>query len=175
MTGLSRWLKWAGQLTRQQYRKLNKRKNPTSRSFGFGRTILALEELEERVVPSMLGQQLFPADYPWNQNIANAPVAANSAAVIAHIGSANLHPDWGNDSASNGASPLYGIPYNVVHGNSPSVTKINVIIDISYPGESNVVVVPMPANPVVIEGRLSKTDRTRMAADTSPANAAIRI
>ncbi len=110
---------------------------------------LQIEELENRVVPTLLGQQLFPADYPWNQNIASAPVATNSAAVIAHIGSSiGIHPDWGNDSASNGDSPLYGIPYNVVHGNSTA--RINVIID-NYPGESDIVSVPIPAN-AVIEG-----------------------
>jgi hypothetical protein len=105
--------------------------------------------LEERVVPTLLGQQLFPSDYPWNQNIANAPVAANSAAIIAHIGaSIGIHPDWGEDSASNGNNPLYGIPYNVVHGNSTA--KVNVIID-NYPGESDVQPVPIPAH-AVIEG-----------------------
>jgi hypothetical protein len=108
-----------------------------------------VEELEDRVVPTLLGQQLFPADYPWNQNIANAPVAANSANVIAHIGgSIGIHPDWGEDSAANGSDPLYGIPYNVVHGNSTA--KINVIID-NYPGESDIVPVPIPAG-AVIEG-----------------------
>jgi IPT/TIG domain len=113
------------------------------------RALLQFEELEERVVPTLLGQQLFPADYPWNQNIANAPVAANSAAIISHIGgSIGIHPDWGEDSASNGDSPLYGIPYNVVHGNSTA--KVNVIID-NYPGESDIVPVPIPAN-AVIEG-----------------------
>jgi hypothetical protein len=113
------------------------------------RPSLSLEELEDRVVPTLLGQQLFPADYPWNQNISNAPVAANSAAVIAHIGSSiGIHPDWGADSSSNGSSPLYGIPFNVVHSNAPGTTKVNVIID-NYPGESDVVPVPMPANPVI--------------------------
>jgi hypothetical protein len=98
---------------------------------------------------SLLGQQVFPADYPWNQNITNAPVAANSAAIIAHIGaSVRIHADWGDDNPANGSSPLYGIPYNVVHGNSTS--KINVIID-NYPGESDLVAVPMPTN-AVIEG-----------------------
>ncbi len=97
----------------------------------------------------MLGQQLFPANYPWNQNITNAPVAANSAAIIAHIGnSVRIHPDWGADSASNTNDPLYGIPFNVVHGNT--TTKINVTID-NYPGESDVVAVPIPIN-AVIEG-----------------------
>src|SRR5947207_7168846 len=113
------------------------------------RTALGMEELEARVVPSLLGQQLFPADYPWNQNVAGAPVAANSAAIISHIGSSiKIHPDWGQDSASNGSSPLYGIPFNVVHGNSTA--KINVIID-NYPGESDIVPVPIPAG-AVIEG-----------------------
>jgi hypothetical protein len=105
--------------------------------------------MEVRLVPTMLGQQLFPSDYPWNQDITNAPVAANSAAAISLIGSTvGIHPDWGNDSASNGASPLYGIPYNVVHGNS--VAKVNVTID-NYPGESDIVAAPIPAN-AVIEG-----------------------
>ena len=105
--------------------------------------------MEVRLLPTLLGQQLFPSDYPWNQDITNAPVAANSAAVIAHIGSAvAIHPDWGDDSASNGASPLYGIPYNVVHGNTTA--KINATID-NYPGESDIVAAPIPAN-AVIEG-----------------------
>jgi hypothetical protein len=110
---------------------------------------LLLEELEDRTVPTLLGQQLFPTDYPWNQNIANAPVAGNSAAIISHIGSSiRIHPDWGDDSPANGNSPLYGMPYNVVHGNS--VAKINVIID-NYPGESDLVPAPIPAG-AVIEG-----------------------
>ncbi len=98
---------------------------------------------------SILGQQLYPSDYPWNQSIINAPVVTNSAAIIAHIGgSIKIHPDWGADNPANGNDPLYGIPYNVVHGNS--TTKINVSID-NYPGESDIVAVPIPAN-AVIEG-----------------------
>jgi hypothetical protein len=98
---------------------------------------------------SLLGQQLYPANYPWNQNISQAPVATNSAAFITRIGSTvKIHPDWGDDNPSNGDSPLYGIPYNVVHGNSAA--KINVIID-NYPGESDIVAVAIPTN-AVIEG-----------------------
>jgi hypothetical protein len=105
--------------------------------------------LEDRVVPTLLGQQIFPLDNPWNQNISNAPVAANSAAIIAHIGtSTRLTPNWYADDPGNGSSPLYGIPYNVVHGNSAA--KVNVIID-NYPGESDVQPVPIPAN-AVLEG-----------------------
>jgi hypothetical protein len=113
------------------------------------RPALTLQELEDRVVPTLLGQQLFPLDNPWNQNISNAPVAANSAAIISHIGaSIHLHPDWGADDPANGNSPLYGIPVNIVHGNSTA--KVNVIID-NYPGESDITPVPIPAS-AVIEG-----------------------
>jgi hypothetical protein len=98
---------------------------------------------------TLLGQQLFPADYPWNQNIANAPVAANSAAVISNIGaSVHIHPDWGDDNPANGNAPLYGIPVNIVHGTG--MATINVQID-NYPDESDIVPVPIPAN-AVIEG-----------------------
>jgi hypothetical protein len=113
------------------------------------RAALSVQELEDRVVPTLIGQQLFPLDNPWNQNISNAPVAANSASIIADIGSSiRLHPDWGADSAANGSDPLYGIPVNIVHGNSTA--KVNVTID-NYPGESDITPVPIPAN-AVIEG-----------------------
>lgn len=95
---------------------------------------------------------LFPSDNPWNQNIANAPVATNSQAVIsnivAHYGNGSFHPDFGQDYRS--TSPLYGIPYNVVHGNT--VAKTNVVID-AYAGESDLVPAPIPDN-AVIEGDL---------------------
>jgi len=97
----------------------------------------------------LLGQHLFPTNNPWNQDISAAPVAANSAAIIASIGtSTRVHPDWGDDNPANGSSPLYGIAYNVVHGNSTA--KINVVID-NYPGESDIVAAPIPSN-AVIEG-----------------------
>src|SRR5438128_9508347 len=146
MFGLSRSLLVAGSMTWWLNRKqgrlwLSRSRRPIRRE------VLELEELEGRVVPTLLGQQLFPVDYPWNQNIANAPVAANSPSIIANIGSSvGIHPDWGEDSVSNGNSPLYGIPFNVVHGNSTA--KINVVID-NYPGESDIVQVPMPPNPVI--------------------------
>lgn len=109
---------------------------------------------------ALLGQQLYPSDYPWNQNISNAPVAANSAAIIAHIGNTiHIHPDWGADNPTNGASPLYGIPYNVVHGNSTAT--VNVIID-DYPGESDIVPMPIPTN-AVIEGDFQNAPNTNGA------------
>src|SRR5579863_1364251 len=111
----------------------------------------AAEVVEARQLLSstLLGQQIFPLDNAWNQNISNAPVAANSAAVIAHIGaSITLHPDWGADNPANGSSPLYGVPFNVVNGNTTA--KVNVVID-NYPGESDITPVPIPSN-AVIEG-----------------------
>ncbi len=108
-----------------------------------------IESLEPRVVLSLQGWQLFPADSAWNQNISNAPVAANSAAIISHIGSSiALHPDWGDDNPANGDSPLYGIPINIVHGNS--TPTVSVVID-NYPDESDIEPVPIPAN-AVLEG-----------------------
>jgi autotransporter-associated beta strand protein len=108
-----------------------------------------VETLEDRLALSLEGLQLFPADNPWNQNISSAPVAANSSAVIANIGaSVSLHPDWGDDNPANGASPLYGIPFNIVHGNSTPL--VNVLID-NYPDESDIVPVPIPQN-AVLEG-----------------------
>jgi hypothetical protein len=148
MFGLSRFLQPTGKSIWRVNRR-GSRRWPHVRRQPARRAIPGVEVLEDRVVPTLLGQQLFPADYPWNQDITSAPVAANSAAVMAHIGtSINLHPDWGEDNASNGASPLYGIPFNVVHGNTTA--KINVIID-NYPGESDITAVPIPAN-AVIEG-----------------------
>ena len=110
----------------------------------------ALETLEDRIVPTLLGNSLFPADNPWNQNIAAAPVAANSAAIInnifANYGNGHLHPDFGQDYGN--SNVLYGIPYNVVHGNS--TPKVHVVID-AYAGESDLEDVPLPSN-VVLEG-----------------------
>ncbi len=105
---------------------------------------LRMEELELRIVPSLMGNQLFPSDNPWNQQITNAPVAANSATLVGSIGTTSpLHPDFG--TTFNGA--LNGIPFNVVPGTQP---KVNIIID-AYADESDLVPIPIPAG-AVIEG-----------------------
>jgi hypothetical protein len=100
---------------------------------------------------SLLGSNLFPADNPWNQNVSQAPVATNSAAImnsiIAKYGNGRFHPDFGQDYQL-ADNPLYGIPYNVVHGNSTA--KIPVVID-AYPDQSDLQNAPIPAN-AVIEG-----------------------
>jgi hypothetical protein len=111
--------------------------------------VLTFDTLEDRSVPALVGQSLFPADNPWNQKVTNAPVAANSAAIMNNIvtryGNGRLHPDFGQDARANGQD-LYGISYNVVHGNS--TPKVNVVID-DYDYESDIIPVPMPANPVI--------------------------
>ncbi len=111
---------------------------------------LFLETLEDRTVPTLLGKTLFPADSPWNQKIAAAPVAANSAAILNNIisksGDGRLHPDFGQVYGT--GDDLYGIPINVVHGNS--VAKVNVQID-AYPDESDLSAAPIPSS-VVLEG-----------------------
>jgi len=63
--------------------------------------LLRVEQLEGRALLTLLGQSLFPADNPWNQRIDQAPVAANSAAIMSSIidayGNGRLHPDFGQD------------------------------------------------------------------------------
>jgi hypothetical protein len=112
------------------------------------RVRLTVEALEDRTVPTLLGQQLYPSDNPWNQAIADVPVAANSDAIIANIvnryGNGRLHPDFGEYRNANGS--LYGIPYNIVHGNS--TPKVQVVID-AYPDESDLVLAPIPAGAVL--------------------------
>ena len=100
---------------------------------------------------SLLGTNLFPADNPWNQNISQAPVATNSAAIMSSIiatyGNGRFHPDFGQDYQT-ANTDLYGIPYNVVHGNTTA--RVHVVID-AYPDESDLLDVPIPGN-AVIEG-----------------------
>jgi len=93
---------------------------------------------------ALLGSNLFPADNPWNQDISQAAVATNSAAIISRIGNGRFHPDFGQDTRV--GNPLYGIPYNVVHGNS--TPKVHVVID-AYASQSDLQNAPVPANSVI--------------------------
>ncbi len=93
---------------------------------------------------SLLSSNVFPADNPWNQNISQAPVATNSAAIITKIGNGRFHPDFGQDYRV--GDGLYGIPFNVVHGNS--TPKVAVV---TSDGESDNLTCPIPTN-AVIEG-----------------------
>ena len=62
---------------------------------------------------------LFPADNWWNQDVSQAPLAPESAALIGFInngGNRRLHPDFGGVA---GPNEIYGIPYVVVPGDQP--------------------------------------------------------
>ena len=62
---------------------------------------------------------LFPADNWWNQDVSQAPLAPESAALIGFInngGNRRLHPDFGGVA---GPNEIYGIPYVVVPGTQP--------------------------------------------------------
>src|SRR5262249_27110776 len=61
------------------------------RSARMTRMPLRVEELERRVVPTLLGQSLFPADYPTNNSILNAPVSANSSTWISAMAASRNH------------------------------------------------------------------------------------
>lgn len=110
-----------------------------------------LDVLEFRDLPTFYGNQIFPLDNPWNEKVSDAPVAANSAAIMNRIvsrsGNRGIHPDFGNP-LTDGA--LYGIPINVVDSSTPKV-GVYVSPTDGYPDESDLVQVPIPSN-AVIEG-----------------------
>lgn len=112
---------------------------------------LQFESLDDRIVPTFYGNQLFPLDNPWNQVVAGAPVAANSDAIMnrilgRHSSGFKIHADWGNPQTS---GALWGIPVNVVDA---SVPKVNVAIAAGgWADESDLVQVPIPAN-AILEG-----------------------
>ncbi len=104
--------------------------------------------------PSLAAPPIFPPDNPWNQRITSAPIAANSAAIMNNIttvyGNGRIHPDFGQDYQTP-ATPLFGIPYNIVRGNSaPAPALISVVID-AYANQSDILPTPFPAS-IVIEG-----------------------
>jgi hypothetical protein len=97
--------------------------------------------------PREAGCAMFPANYPLNEEIANAPVSPDSAQYIAAIGaSAHLHPDFGRP-------PSYGIPYTIVAAKQP-----NVSIDFTeFPEESDPGPYPIPPN-APVEGAGAEGD-----------------
>src|SRR4029450_6593073 len=63
-------------------------------------------------VPHLGRCALFPANNPWNIRVDSLPVAPNSQAIVATIGTgAGLHPDFGSGTWAGG--PI-GIPFNLV-------------------------------------------------------------
>jgi hypothetical protein len=80
MFGLSRLLQLAGNVSwrlngKEGQRCLSRPRRPRRHE------ALEMEELEGRLVPTLLAQPLFPVDNPWNQNISNAPVASRLGGI----------------------------------------------------------------------------------------------
>ncbi|HEY5977834.1 MAG TPA: hypothetical protein VIT85_08250 [Solirubrobacterales bacterium] len=93
----------------------------------------------------------------WNQDVSKAPVAANSAAVIAYInanGGDHLHPDFGSPRG-------YGIPYAVVGAGQRKLP----IRYTAYGSESDRGPFPIPKGSPVEGGRSSDGDRHVLVVD----------
>jgi hypothetical protein len=89
---------------------------------------------------SLNGFLPFPANNPWNQNIANAPLDPNSAAIINFIGpSVRVHADFGSGQF-NGQN--IGIPY-IVAGAGQALVDVNFT---AFGNESDPGPMPIPAN-----------------------------
>jgi hypothetical protein len=107
-------------------------------------------------VPRVGGCTVFPADNPWNMRVDTLPVAANSDAIIATIGTGvGLHPDFGSGTWDGG--PI-GIPYDVV----TSTTK-KVAVSFDYASESDAGPYPIPAKPTIEYG----SDHHELIVDSS--------
>lgn len=104
-----------------------------------------LNSLSESTASSPIaGCEMFPANNYWNTPIDTLPVHTSSAAWVNSIGaSRGFHMDFGQGLWDGG--PI-GIPYNILSGNSPSVTKYTV--DFYYPDESDPGPYPLTANPL---------------------------
>ncbi len=98
-----------------------------------------------------------PSQAAWNQNISRAPVARNSAAVIAHINANDgdhLHPDFGSPR-------VYGFPYAVVGAKQRKLP----VRYTAYGSESDRGPFPVPTGAPVEGGQGSDGDRHVLVVD----------
>lgn len=101
---------------------------------------------------SLNGFVPFPANNPWRQNIANAPVDGNSANYINAIGARNVYANFG---AGTYDGNIIGIPYTVVSGSPFTTINYNLYGDDSDPA-------PMPiAISTLLEGSPNPGDGDR--------------
>jgi hypothetical protein len=109
-------------------------------------------------LPSAPRCPVFPASNVWNRPVAELPVAANSAALIASIGlDTGLHPDFG--SGRYAGRPI-GIPFDVV-----SAKTRRSRVSFGYADESDRVRYPIPASVHIEGGRASDGDRHALLLD----------
>jgi hypothetical protein len=104
--------------------------------FGTCTPAQAIDSIPGGPLPDSL--PLFPADNWWNRDISSWPVDPNSAGYIAFINNGvtrRLHPDLGGDaSTAQDPNAIYGMPYAVVSGVTPSYL---VAVDFLYSDESD--------------------------------------
>lgn len=102
------------------------------------------------------GALAFTAANAWNQDVSNAPVDPNSAAILANIGlTKGLHPDFGSGLWQ--GAPI-GIPYLVVDSGQAKVA----ITTTDYTSESDPGPFPIPTS-APIEGQ--KADGSAFTGD----------
>jgi|GEM_PF-560584 len=70
------------------------------------------------------GCQILPGNHIFNTPIDNLPVHANSAAYMSTIGNRNIHLDLGTSTDMTSAE-YYGIPYNVVAGDTSTWVRVS--------------------------------------------------
>ena len=70
------------------------------------------------------GCQILPSNHLFNTPIDTLPVHASSAAFISTIGNRKIHLDLGT-STDMASAEYYGIPFNVVNGNSMTWTRVS--------------------------------------------------
>jgi hypothetical protein len=99
---------------------------------------------------------LFPADNPWHQRVDKLPVAANSGAMIAVIGTNDsLVPSFGSGRRS--GAP-FGMPYNVVGAQQKKVR-------VTFQYRSDKGPYPIPPGVRIQGGRNSTGDRHTIIVD----------
>ena len=101
---------------------------------------------------------VFPKSNPWNRRVDRLPVAANSAAIIASIGTERgLHPDFGSGLWE--GAPI-GIPITVVGRRTPKSR-----VSFEYASESDRGPYPIPRGVPIEGGYRSDGDRHALIVD----------
>ncbi|WP_439541436.1 hypothetical protein [Hyphomicrobium sp.] len=106
---------------------------------------------------SLAGKRLFPDDSPWHQDISEAPIDANSEAILARIGMdkplrADFGPEWEG-------KPV-GIPYVVVGADQKRVP-----VTFTYADESDAGPYPVPQDAPIEGGPNGDGDRHILVLD----------
>ena len=101
--------------------------------------------------------RVFPADNPWNRDVARDPVDPLSTAILRRVGlDKPLHPDFGTVYQGQ----PNGIPYVVVAGNQPRVP-----VRFQYAGESDRGPYPVPLDAPIEGGPTGDGDRHVLVVD----------